>query len=959
LPYTNLNSELKANDLKIIHVNSRSLYPNKIDNLRIMACNLKPTIICVSETWLNSSIPDIAVDILFYKIFRYDTEMNSGSVCIYVHEDLAAKLITVPDYKHTAGFDFIVLNVQYLKNKSFTVAAIYLHPPVTINIFQEFTKITHYLISLNKRMYLLGDFNINYLNKNNFLTKRLENFLYINKLKQVILEPTRCTDQTKTLIDLCIVNDPNINYAKSLGDNNIADHNTIIVSINAKAPKIINHVTKTFRTHKFYNKNNFNGELKQEITKNIKEIDDINLLLDNFNKTFLSVLDKAAPYVSRTFKNKTLFLPKEIFKLRKEKRFLRKSIKLCNYKSQNKDHVKELTKRIRKEIKLHKIQLIKNKIQNCGKNTQRLWKELNNITPFKNISNTFQIDLCNIETANRFNEHFSTVGEQTFNQLEKAMTHDLHIDTSVKSVLPKFTLQLTKRQEVTQTIKNLKNSSSMGIDNIKTLYLKDSVETITPFLTDIINKSISTNKVPDIWKTALVIPIYKKTGEKSNPQNYRPISLLPILSKIMEKIVSKQLTTHLENYKILHNTQYGFRNNSSTNNALNYVCNILYSTLDKKEIGLLVLIDLSKAFDSISHKILLKKLKFYNLYSDWFCDYLLNRKQHTKIGNFTSDIKQLNYGVPQGSILGPILFNLFANDMKEYAKQFKNETVKMEIVCYADDTQIIFTSQYRSYHELRNYAENILNKIIQWYTKYGLKINIKKTQCMLVGSKVQLNNIEVAQKYLILNKNKVDFVKSVTNLGVQFDTDMKFKSHIANLCKKVNSKLLYLNKTRKFHTFVTRKLLVENLAFSYLYYCHEVWGLLNQNQTSKIQRLINFGAKIIFCKNKFDHASELIKQLKWFNATQLTNYFVGCYIYKEVKELFNKNIQKALTIEEGIATRGMYNKFQISNTNTQYGKFNLEYRAIILWNTIPQNLKNINNFKTFKNEFRVYLLEGE
>lgn len=154
----------------------------------------------------------------------------------------------------------------------------------------------------------------------------------------------------------------------------------------------------------------------------------------------------------------------------------------------------------------------------------------------------------------------------------------------------------------------------------------------------------------------------------------------------------------------------------------------------------------------------------------------------------------------------------------------------MDIVCYADDTQIIFTSHYNYYQELRNYAENVVNNIIKWYTKFGLKINVKKTQCMLVGTNLQISNLDTNQKYLTLNKDKVEFVDSVINLGVKFDSDMKFKSHVANICKKVNSKLLYLNKTRKFHTLITRKLLIEHLAFAYLYYCHEVWGFSNQNQ---------------------------------------------------------------------------------------------------------------------------------
>ena len=369
--------------------------------------------------------------------------------------------------------------------------------------------------------------------------------------------------------------------------------------------------------------------------------------------------------------------------------------------------------------------------------------------------------------------------------------------------------------------------------------------------------------------------------------------------------------------------------------------------------------DLSKAFDSISHKLLIEKLKNYNLYNDWFDNYLTDRFQLTKIGHFESTMLPVEYGVPQGSILGPVLFNIFINEIKQFIQQFRNELVTFEVVGYADDTQIILSSNFNDYWSLKSFAEMLTDQLISWFTTLRLKINIDKTQCLLISTNIQSKKIDSSEKYLQINGTKISFADSVTNLGVIFDSNMKFTSHTNNLYKKVYNKLSYLNKTRHFHNYYTRKLLVEHLALSQLNYCRDVWGYLSKSQMDQLQRLTKYGACIILCKNKRDSVNEDIKNLNWLDPCQASDYFAGCLIFKEINGQYNPNIKSLLTLSEGIETRNFSLKLNIPDYRTQYGKRNINFRAIVLWNTMPKDLREINDFKIFKKCLKLFLINGE
>ncbi|KAF2350007.1 Reverse transcriptase domain [Trinorchestia longiramus] len=370
---------------------------------------------------------------------------------------------------------------------------------------------------------------------------------------------------------------------------------------------------------------------------------------------------------------------------------------------------------LRKKIYETKRKHFQKELQTAKKNPKRTWEIIKEIAQYKNIKEETKFENP-LETATNFNTFFSEVGAKVFDEVFKFTTH--------KPV-------------------------DVGLNPAQLL-------------------STTNTWKPNPWKHS-IIKLLHKAGDINTASNYRPISLLPVLSKILEKVISNQLSTYLDKSNLLHPNQYAYRKHTSTQYALLNITEKIYSDIDTKNVTLLLLLDLSKAFGSVEHKRLLQKIPDLGIATRWFQSYLANRSHAVKLENTISSPLQNDFGVPQGSILGPLLFSIFIND-------FPSMPSKIRISMYTDDVQIAMTSAPAKLSQTKSNAEILLKHVKSWYDQNGLKLNASKTQCIIFGS---MNTIKkLPNLTLTLGNDIIEPVGKVKNLGVWFDQNMAFTSHM-------------------------------------------------------------------------------------------------------------------------------------------------------------------------------------
>ena len=395
-------------------------------------------------------------------------------------------------------------------------------------------------------------------------------------------------------------------------------------------------------------------------------------------------------------------------------------------------------------------------------------------------------------------------------------------------------------------IRKLKNKKSVGVDGICILILKTCADILLKSITHLINKSIVHGKVPRAWKIAKVIPIHKK-GDKSNPDNYRPISLLPCITKVLERVIQLQLLHHLQTYNILVPVQSGFRAKHSTVTALVKVTDEWLMAMDKGVYTGTIFVDLRKAFDMVDHALLLKKLSSIGVTGtalNWFESYLSERRIVTVVNNATSNERSLSHGVPQGSILGPLLFTIFINDLPDI---FKRSSVHL----YADDTVIYFS--HGDAKEVQSVLNSEMLKLDDWMRTNNLFINYTKTVCMLFGTRYMLskcNEIDIKIRDICIEQ-----VKSTKYLGIHIDRELKWDMHIENMCQKIGRLVSFLGRLRYTINESNLNIIYKSVILPHFDYGDLVWQSASKSSLLLLQKLQNRAGRIIMRINPYSHIS--------------------------------------------------------------------------------------------------------
>lgn len=359
------------------------------------------------------------------------------------------------------------------------------------------------------------------------------------------------------------------------------------------------------------------------------------------------------------------------------------------------------------------------------------------------------------------------------------------------------------------------------------------------------------------------ISVLHKKGDKNDLNNYRPVSILPVFSKGLEKLIHSRLAKYFEKYNMITQSQFGFQKNKSTELALLEEKEFILRNLENRKLVLGIFIDFTKAFDYLNHELLLKKLQYYGIRGQplrLFQSYLGYRKQYVCCNNFNSTINKISSGVPQGSILGPFLFNIYVNDIV-------NSDPSSKFIIYADDTTILLADDRAD--ELVSRANILLDKITTWTKRNALKINTNKTKAMLFRPK---NKTVSSIGSLFLNSERIDLVESFKTLGVVFSNNMSWDSHIEYISKKLSQVVGLLHRNRYILPTSVKILLYKSLFFSQLNYCHLVWGTTTATNLCKIHMLQKRIVRIIANVPFNSHTESLFRMYNIVLIHKMYNY---------------------------------------------------------------------------------------
>ena len=507
-------------------------------------------------------------------------------------------------------------------------------------------------------------------------------------------------------------------------------------------------------------------------------------------------------------------------------------------------------------------------------------------------------------------------------------------------------------KEITDII-GKSNSSTCSLDPIPTKILKQCPSLI-PWITDLVNQSLSTGSVPQSLKTAIVRPLIKKANLDSNVyKNFRPVSNLSFISKITERVVASRINKYVEHYKLLEISQSAYRKYHSTETAILKIQNDILTSLNNKKMTALILLDLSAAFDTINHNRLLRRLKDrYGILGTplaWLNSYLKNRFQFVAIDTFTSDSKSLDTGVPQGSVLGPLLFSLYVSPISEIARRHG-----ICVHSYADDTQLYFSFLSENYTTEIFQIEICLQDIRKWMLANFLKLNDDKTEFLLIYPKSAAPSVNSTIK---IGDSIIHSVDSAKNLGVILDKFMDMNNFITHKCKCAMFALYSIAKIRKYLDVDTTRTLVQALITSQLDYANSTLYGLPQKSLHRIQLIQNSAARLIMQTSKRESITPILQQLHWLPIKQRLRYKILLLTFKSIHHQAPEYLSTILIKHEPSRTlrSSSRNLLVVPKSKSKLFDRSFSVAAPTEWNNIPDDLKLIDNVNAFKSKLKTFL----
>ena len=941
----------------IFHTNIESIH-NKIDNIHIALSNLGHTfdVIALSEIWVdkNDKRKELIGNLEGYQKFLF-TPGNSlkGGCGFFVKNGL--KVLERKDFDISFSDDTNEYETKWIElvnqnDKNILIGVCYRHPrkKSTDSFCQYLEKTLQKIAKKNTLTFIVGDFNYDLLKvDNDKFAATFLNTMMANSFQPCILEPTRLIAGNRpTLIDNIFFNSIEKEVYSGNLMNKLSDHlpQFILVKGIKHKPSKANRKQKDFSS---FDENMYKEDIRN-INLTIANDGSAESLYNEFHKQCIGVVDKHVPTVTLSakdfsFKQKPWISPSIQRDIAEKNKLNAKFNRTKN--SFWYELYKILNKKVRKSIFDSKKKYYKEFFEKNHKNLKKVWSGLNDLIAHKKRQNTEEIFLNDCDgittdqnkVADSFNKYFTNVAKNLVRDLGDPNTkpQDYLKNPNKHSIF----LKEVDQGEVRKILKTLDTKKSGDVYGLTPFLVKIACDELTPILTLLFNKSFSEGVFPSVLKYAKVVPIHKGDS-KFIMSNYRPIALIPIIGKCMEKLMHSRLYDFLTKMNILYKRQYGFQKGKSTEQAIFDIHENVASSLEKGETPCCIFLDFAKAFDTVDREILIKKLSHYGIRGkalSWIDSYLTNRKQCVEINGVRSLDLPIETGVPQGSILGPLLFLIYVNDMHE-------SSAILKFVMFADDTCLFFA------HKDKKVIENVLAeelpKVCDWLKANKLSLNVKKSNYMVFRNKK--DNSEPLLT-ISINGEPVEEVKCAKYLGIFIDHKLTFKEHINHVAKKLTRGNILISRLRH---FVTREILTSfyHAHFhSHLNYGSIAWGTAAPSYIQNLTQLQEKSLYLLSFRKLDDNNKNSI-----FNDFQILPvrkhlFYCRClFIWKVRQKLFTDII---ISLFSGILPHPnhLVNCKYIVPYRKKCAAINsLTCQGIKQWNKISARVASLESFKLFK-----------
>ena len=933
------NVPKKNTSFSIISFNIRSMKKNfeEFKNF-ISNFNYEFSIISLTETWcLDDQRNESIFKLKNYKSIHQarNGDRNGGGTCLFIHNSLTFNKRSDLCVNNN---DIESLSVEILNanSKNIIVNVTYRQSAGDIKVFEDsFKKLLSPKKHTNKPIYLTGDFNLNLLDYNtNAKVKSYLNIMFARSFVPLINKPTRISKNNSTIIDHILTNAfINVNYVTGIVKTDISDHFPVFVITETD-------VSKTQKSN-FTFKRNINDLNLREFNEKLLSVDwtsvfqntDPNTAYDDLKKKILLHYETCFPKKKVQIKLKNILSPwitRGIIKSSKRKQKLyEKFLKQRTPRSEllYKDY-KRLFETIKQKSKSNYFNKQLCKYQNNVKKTWDVIKEVIGTTKSNSHSLPKRLVVNNVEIidknkiAKHFNKYFANVGPNLASKISKS--NNKNFESFLSGNYPTLQETALTVEELKNAFIVLKSNKSSGFDDISSEVIKYVFDALVEPIMYIFDLSIKKGVFPDKLKIARITPIFK-SGKEEIISNYRPISVLSCFSKILERIMYNRLYSFLIENNILYDKQFGFQKEHSTEHAILQLTNQILQSFNQDKYTIGVFIDLSKAFDTVDHNILLKKLSFYGVRNNtfkWFKSYLSNRKQYITTDQGNTEMENITCGVPQGSILGPLLFLIFVNDL--------SQATSLDPIMFADDTNLFYSNK-----NITTLFETVNEELVNiniWFCVNKLSLNASKTKYVFFHKSRQNSNIPLNLPMLKINQTEIMREKSLKFLGVMIDENLNWKSHIDLLVNKISKNIGVLYKASKILNIACLKNIYFALIHSYINYANIAWGSSYKTGLKDIFLKQKQAVRIIFNKDRLTHSRPLMKKLKVLNVYQLNLYHVSSFMYQVKKgtipKIFNKNLS---SVEHSYPTRFAINNFQLPRSSMT-SKFSIILCGPKIWN---------------------------